>query len=105
MRLNELADEKVFSTQGTGLFTMGVTAFSFAPPATFTPRAEELYKKAQYLYTNVDAKSNLGLKEMYKLQMQRLEPGKSSPGCEFAISPAGLRNPARELPIHSSTCI
>ena len=83
------------SAKGAGLFTMGITGFAFVPPELFTEKAEELYKKGQELYAKVDAKANPGLAAQYKIQMQRLEPGKAGPGSEFIITPGMLSYPSQ----------
>lgn len=86
------------STKGTGLFTMGLTGFSFVPPEVFSPNADVLYKKAQETYAAVDGKANPGLAEQYKIQMRRLEPGNSAPGSEFIITPGMLSYPSMSSP-------
>ena len=75
---------------------MGITAFCCVKPAAVSPDADALFAKAHKVYGKAreDAKENPGLAEMYKIQAERLDPEKGSPGSEFIVVPGMLPSPS-----------
>lgn len=72
---------------------MGFNNFTFVPLSLIAPhRAQEIYRKAKTQIEMLDPTTTPpGLMEQYKIQLERLEPGKNQtgPGCEI-IGVAGI---------------
>lgn len=80
----DLAD---FSPKGTGIFNMGITAFSFNPLEALTDKHQEI-KDGIKAEIEQDIKAGAlspGLIEQYKIQVARLDTG--SPGYETIFVP------------------
>lgn len=72
---------------------MGIIGVSFYPVEAITPRASEIYEKAKAAVEKLDKNATSpGLLEQYRIQLERLEPGKNQtgPGCEILGMP-GVR--------------
>jgi hypothetical protein len=70
---------------------MGVVNFSFVPLETVSSRAAEIYQKAKEYIESLHSDTTLpGLLHQYKIQLERLEPGKNQPGlgCEITGAPS-----------------
>ena len=75
---------------------MGVSSFTFVPLEVIAPnKADEIYQKAKTKIEKLTTETSPpGLLEQYKIQLERLEPGKnqSGPGCEL-IGVPGIPGP------------
>ena len=69
---------------------MGICTVAFLPVEAVSPRAHELYAKAKATVERLAREGmSPGLLDQYKIQLERLEPGKhqSGPGCEILYIP------------------
>ena len=91
--------DKPSSKRGEGVFTMGICTYSFLPIEAVSCRPHELYAKAKATVERL-AKEDIssGLLEQYKIQLERLEPGKNQPGpgCEIIFA-SGFLCPSKYL--------
>ena len=70
---------------------MGVCTYTFLPLEEVTPKAQEIYAKAKASVEQLEKEgAPPGLLDQYKIQLERLEPGKNQkgPGCEIIFGPA-----------------
>lgn len=74
------------SKQKAGLFTTGVVSFLYMPFESISPNAEEIYRKAKVSIDKLDPQTTTpGLLEQYKIQLERLDPGKNGVGSSFEV--------------------
>ncbi len=84
------------SASGTGLFTSGLVGFGFTTLDKVTPRAAEIYQAMKEKVAKMEPDTSPpGLKEQYEITLERFEPGKGSPGCEFITVPSFMSGPSK----------
>ena len=91
--------DKLCSKRGEGAFTMGNCTVAFLPIEAVSSRPHELYAKAKATVERLAKKGiSSGLLEQYKIQLERLEPGKNQPGlgCEILFM-SGFMGPSEYL--------
>ena len=84
-----LSERIAHSKRKEGLFTSGVLSLVFLPVEAVSARADEIYPKAKAAVAKLGSTTTPpGLLEQYKVQLERLEPGKNQagPGVEFGGS-------------------
>ena len=78
---------------------MGISTYAFLPIEAVSSRPHELYAKAKATVERLTKEGiSSGLLDQYKIQLERLEPGKnqSGPGCEIVFVP-GFFSPSEYL--------
>lgn len=83
--------------KGEGMFTMGITSFTFQPLQSYSGRADEIHRAAELAILDGE-EHNLyppGLIEQYKIQLAKLKRGAS--GCEIIVIPGFLGSPSEYL--------
>ncbi|THG98101.1 hypothetical protein EW026_g4042 [Hermanssonia centrifuga] len=79
---------------GSGLFTTGIVGFAFTTLDKVTSQAGTIYQYIKEMISDMDPETSPpGLMEQYKIMLERFEPGKGSPGCEFISFPGLLSHP------------
>ncbi|PSR77274.1 hypothetical protein PHLCEN_2v7967 [Hermanssonia centrifuga] len=87
-----------YSPTGSGLFTTGIVGFAFTTLDKVTSQAGTIYQYIKEMISDMDPETSPpGLMEQYKIMLERFEPGKGSPGCEFISFPGLLSHPSKSL--------
>ena len=74
------------SASGSGLHTTGIVGFVWTSLDKFTPqdRHAAIYAKMREAYDTIDEREHPGIKEVFKLRMERFDPTNPDyPACEF----------------------
>ncbi|GJE91611.1 GMC family oxidoreductase [Phanerochaete sordida] len=83
---SKLAEAQELYKRGEGPFTIGMPTFTFVPVEQIAPQPQAIYEKAKAQVERVVKEGAApGLLEQWKIQLERLEPGKNQagPGCEI----------------------
>ena len=73
-----------------------MTPFAFVPLDALSPKAEQIYQKAQEIYSSVDPKTHPGLSAQYAILTERLAVNgeRNGVGCEFIVFAGMLSRPS-----------
>lgn len=77
---------------GEGVFTMGVTGFTFVPLQSLSPRANEIHQAAEEQISKNSQNYPPGRLDQYKVQLERL--ARQAPSCELIAFPGCMSHPS-----------